>query len=237
MLRVPNILLLSDLYDIWPRCAQQYCPIICGLKFWFLLCIFLIKSLRYIGGYFVFVPVRTPPPAPPLLASPPAAGRRPQTIVHMIAFEQLFGFLSFLTRLLALTNRLPDKILVDFCHDLDLEFSRSDMEFAISQSKIVDSHVNEKQTYRLNSRPQMWPSGLTLAMTLTLNFQDQAWNLLYLNQKWSDCHETKSKHIDWTQGLKCYHWVWPWPWPWPWNLLYLSQKWSDWHETKSKLTN
>ena len=30
---------------------------------------------------------------------------------------------------------------------------------------------NEKQTYRLKSRAQMWPSGLTLAMTLTLNLQ------------------------------------------------------------------
>ena len=37
----------------------------------------------------------------------------------------------------------------------------------------------------------MWPSSLTLAMTLTLNFQGQIRNLLYLNQKWSDA--TKSK--------------------------------------------
>ena len=75
---------------------------------------------------------------------------------------------------------------------------------------------NEKQTHRLNSRLQMWPSGLTLVMTLTLNFQGQISNWLYLSQKWSDCHETKSKHIDWSQDLKCDHQVWPWPWPWPW---------------------
>ena len=55
-------------------------------------------------------------------------------------------------------------------------------------------------------------------MTLTYIFQGQIWNLLYLSQKWSDCHETKSKHIDWTLGLKCDHQVWPWPWPWPWIL-------------------
>ena len=42
-------------------------------------------------------------------------------------------------------------------------------------------------------------------VTLTLNFQSQIWNWLYLSQKWSDCHETKSKHIDWTQGLECDH--------------------------------
>ena len=35
-------------------------------------------------------------------------------------------------------------------HDLDLEFSRSNMEFAISLLNMV-----WKQTYRLNSRPQM----------------------------------------------------------------------------------
>ena len=40
--------------------------------------------------------------------------------------------------------------------------------------------------------------------------------MLYLSQKWSDCHETKCKHIDWTLGLKCDHRFWPWPWPWPW---------------------
>ena len=89
---------------------------------------------------------------------------------------------------------------------------------------------NEKQTYRLNYRAQMWPSSLTLAMTLTLNFQGQIQNLIYLSQKWSDCHETKSKHIDWTLGLKCDHRVWPWAWPWPWifkvkyRIFYISAK-------------
>ena len=76
----------------------------------------------------------------------------------------------------------------------------------------------------------MWPSGLTLAMTMTLNFQGQIRNLLYLNQKWSDYHETKKKHIDWTLDLKCDHCVWPWTWPWPWifkvkyEIWYISTK-------------
>ena len=67
------------------------------------------------------------------------------------------------------------------------------------------------------------------------------WNLLYLSQKWCDCHKTKNKHIDWCQGLKCDHRVWPWLWPWPWifkvkcGIYYSSpQKWSDCHETKSR---
>ena len=135
----------------------------------------------------------------------------PLILVHVITFEQLFGFLSFMARLLTLTYRLPNLILVHFHCDLDLEFSRSNMEFSISQPKMIRLPRNEKQTHRLNSRPQMWPLGLTLAMTLTLNFQGQIWNWLsicYLNQKWSDCHETKSKHIDlnsrpqmWPMGL------------------------------------
>ena len=118
----------------------------------------------------------------------------------------------------------------DLGHNLDLEFSRSNMEFAISRPKMVLFLRNGNQTYPLNLRPQMWPLGVTLAMTLTLNFQGQIWNLLYLSQKWSDCHETKSKHIDWTLGLKCHHRVWPWPWPWPWifkvnyGICYISTK-------------
>ena len=75
---------------------------------------------------------------------------------------------------------------------------------------------NKKQTHRLSSRLQMGPWGLTLALTLTLNFQGQISNWLFLSQKWSDCHETKSIHIDWTLGFKWDHRVWPWPWPWPW---------------------
>ena len=76
----------------------------------------------------------------------------------------------------------------------------------------------------------MWPSGLILAMTLTLNFQGQILNLLYFSQKWLDCHKTKSKHINWTLGLECDHRVWPWPWSWPWifkvkyRIFYISAK-------------
>ena len=44
------------------------------------------------------------------------------------------------------------------------------MEFAISQPKVVRLPRNEKQTYWLNFRPQMWPIGLTLTITLTFEF-------------------------------------------------------------------
>ena len=167
----------------------------------------IFKSPQYTGGDFMFLY---------RFVRRRRLRRLQQILVHAITFEQLFGFLSFLAQLLALTCRLSDYILVDFRHDLDLDFSRSNMEFAISQPKMVRLPRNEKQTYRLNSRAQMRSSGLTLAMTLTLNFQGQIQNFLYISQKWSDCHETKSKHIDWTLGLKCDHRVWLWPWPWPW---------------------
>ena len=119
-------------------------------------------------------------------------------------------------------------IRFDLGHDLDLEFSRSNIEFPISRPKMVRLPRNENQTYLLNPWAQMWPFGLTLAMTLTLHFQGLIWNLLYLSHKWSNCHETKSKHIDWTPGLKCDQWVWPWPWPWPLNFE--GQIW-PWHLT------
>ena len=71
-------------------------------------------------------------------------------------------------------------------------------------------------------------------VTLTLNFQGQIWHLLYLSHKWFDCHETKSKHIDWTQSLKCDHLGLTLAMTLTlnfqgqiWNLLYLNQKWSE----------
>ena len=63
--------------------------------------IVLIKSPRYTGGDIMFLyrflrrRMRR------------RRRRRPQIPVHAITFEQLFGFLSFLARLLALTCRLP----------------------------------------------------------------------------------------------------------------------------------
>ena len=58
----------------------------------------VIKSPQYTGGDFMFLYrfVRR------------QLRRRPQILVHAITFEQLFGFLSFLAQLLALTCRLPD---------------------------------------------------------------------------------------------------------------------------------
>ena len=56
----------------------------------------VVKSPRYTGGDFMF-----------LYRFVRRRRRRPQILVHAITFE-LFGFLSLLARLLALTCRLPD---------------------------------------------------------------------------------------------------------------------------------
>ena len=47
----------------------------------------------------------------------------------------------------------------------------------MSQLEMGQLPQNEKQPYRLNTRPQMWQSILILAMTLALNFQGQIFNL------------------------------------------------------------
>ena len=60
-----------------------------------ILCV--IKSPRYTGGDFMF-----------LYRFVRRRRRRPQILVHGITFEQLFGFLSFLARLLVLTYKLTD---------------------------------------------------------------------------------------------------------------------------------
>ena len=59
-----------------------------------------------------------------------------------------------------------------------------------------------KQTYRLKIRPQIGPSVLTLAITLTLDCQGQIGNLLYLGHTWSNCPNTKFKHADLMLGGK-----------------------------------
>ena len=79
----------------------------------------------------------------------------------------------------------------DLCHDLDLEFSRSNIEFAISQPKMVRLPRNEKQTYRLNSK----------APNVTIRFDlDHNLDLWIFKVK---------RDLD----------LWPHTWPWPWIFM------------------
>ena len=88
-------------------------------------------------------------------------------------------------------------IRFDLSHDLDLEFSRSNMEFPMSQPKVVRLPRNEKQTFRLTFRAEMWPMGLTLTITLTFEFWrsnvtltfDRAWSWpwIFMVKFWNSC--------------------------------------------------
>ena len=119
---------------------------------------------------------------------------------------------------MALTYRLPDWIFVDFRHDLNISFSRSNMEFRISQPKMVRLPWNKKrQIYPLNSTPQLGPSGLTWAMhDLNLEFSRSIMEFAISQPIMVLLPRTKSKHINSTLGLNWDHWVRPWPCPWPW---------------------
>ena len=68
----------------------------------------LIKSPQYTGGDFMFLSRFVRRRWRRRRRRRRRLRRRPQILVHAITFEQLFGFLSFLAQLLALTCRLPD---------------------------------------------------------------------------------------------------------------------------------
>ena len=79
----------------------------------------------------------------------------------------------------------------DLCHDLDLEFSRSNIEIAISQPKMVRLPRNEKQTYRFNSKA----SNVTIMFDLDHNLDL------------------------WIFKVKCDLDLWPHTWPRPWIFM------------------
>ena len=60
----------------------------------------------------------------------------------------------------------------------------------------------------MENEHNVWTMGLkcgkylTLTVTLTLTFEGEILNLLYLAKKISDFHETINEHIDWTLGSK-----------------------------------
>ena len=111
----------------------------------------------------------------------------------------------------------------------------------ISHPKMVRLPRNETQTHRLNSRTQNVTIGFDFGHNLDLESLRSNMEFAISHQKWSDCHETKSKYIDWTLALKCDYQIWPGPWPWPWifkgkyGISYFSTK-SGPNSTKRKQT-
>ena len=110
-----------------------------------------------------------------------------------VTSRKLFWFLSFW--------------LINYLHrfwsifDVNLTLGLN-MEFVISQPKMVRLSRNEKQTYWMKSRPKIRPSGVTLTMTLTLNFLGQLLDVLYLMTNGSDCPERKINVSNWKLSPK-----------------------------------
>ena len=110
-------------------------------------------------------------------------------------------------------------IRFDLCHDVDLEFSRPNMEFATSQPKVVRLPRSEKQAYRLTSMHQLWP----MCLTLTFEFWRSYVTLTFAHThdldhgfSWSNFEIVVSQNgrADWhcTKGVAVgYSWQWPWP--------------------------
>ena len=67
-----------------------------------------------------------------------------------------------------------------------LLFSRSSIKFHGHRGLNIANYDQIATKQKENISIELKASTLTLAMTLTLYFQGKTWNLLYLNQKWSD---------------------------------------------------
>ena len=82
-------------------------------------------------------------------------------------------------------------IRFDLGHDLDLQFSRSNIEFAISQPKIVRLPRNEKANISIELQASNVTNGFELDHNLDL----------------------------WILKVKCDLDLWPHRWPWPWIFM------------------
>ena len=105
---------------------------------------------------------------------------------------------------------------IHFTHDLDLGFSRSNFENAVSQEWEGRLTWNEKDLSRQNVGPMLWLSMFTSFMTLTLDFQGQTLKKSNLRNEMADWHRTKGMWVDKMIDSHCDFKLWPHPWPWPW---------------------
>ena len=116
------------------------------------------------------------------------------------------------------------------------------MEFAISQQQLVQLPWNEKQTYRLNSRPQRdhpvwpwpWPWPWIFKVKYGICYISVKNGPIATKQKANISIELQASNgtfgfdlghdldLEFSRSNKI------------WNLQYLSQKWSDYQETKNK---
>ena len=104
---------------------------------------------------------------------------------------------------------------IPLTHDLDLGFSRSNFENAVSQEWEGRLTWNERDLSRQNVGPMLWLSMFTSSMTLTLDFQGQIMKKSYLRNGMADWHGTKGMWVDRMLDSHCDFKLWPHPWHWP----------------------
>ena len=114
-----------------------------------------------------------------------------------------------------------DRMLHPLCDfewplDLDLGFSRSNFENAVSQEWEGRLTWNKRDLSRQNFGPMLWLSMFTSSMTLTLYFQGQILKKSNLRNGMADWHRTKGMWVDRMLDSHCDCKLWPHPWPWPW---------------------
>ena len=105
---------------------------------------------------------------------------------------------------------------VPFTHGLDLGFSRSNFENAVSQEWEGRLTWNERDLSWQNVGPMLWLSMFTSSMTLTLDFHGQILKKSNLRNGMADWHGTKGMWVDRMLDSHCDFKLWPHPWPWPW---------------------
>ena len=121
--------------------------------------------------------------------------RCPQVSVHALTSGQPFGFLSFWQQDSATDYRTIFRSI--FLVTLTLNF-RVRHRFFTSQPK--NNPIATKQIANISI--EHWASNMTSVVTLILELSKSIMEFAILQQKWPDCNEMKSKHIDLTSGLK-----------------------------------
>ena len=130
-------------------------------------------------------------------------------------------------------------IRFDLGQELDLEFSRSNIEFAISQPKMVRLLWNEKQTYGSNSKASNVTIRFDLGHDLDLEFSRSNMEFpvsqpkvvwLPRNEKANISIELQTSNVTngfdldnnldlWILKVKHDLDLWPHSWPWPWIFM------------------
>ena len=144
--------------------------------------------------------------------------RQPQTLVHAITSEQLFGFLLFLIGLMTLTGRLDYLIRFWSIFVVTLSFN---WIFKVKYGICYNSATNDSIATKRKSNILFVLQALKVTMRFDLghglDLKFSRPNMKFaIYQIRSDCHEMKSKRFDWILSSKCSHRVWHWLWYFPW---------------------